>query len=429
MLGLDEAREENRVLFPRDPEGAAHDFGGLSLGNIEVDRPYTSYTTADYAASVKWGLLEDFALTSSFGVQYYAKRLETVFTEGRIFPAPAIRSLAGAAVSNSTEQIIENKTLGGYIQQEIGWKDRVFLTAAVRGDDNSAFGAEYDAAIYPKLSATWVVSEEPWFQHGWLNTLRLRSAWGKAGQQPDVFAAVRLYAPAVGPDDASVVTPAELGNPELGPEISEELEVGFEGAIFDNRLTGEFTYYTQKVTDALIALPVPPSRGFPGTQFANLGQVSNWGWEVGLTGQVIERPNFGWELGVGLSHNENRVDDMGGRPPTSTVREGYPFPALFTEKIVSAEIDPETGRPINIMCDGGTGLNGWGARWLTRPLRPGARRAVGYPAARPRNHLHHHADLSPESASLRPRRVAQGRRRPLDRRFLPTYLLPDLAGG
>ncbi|MCA9738782.1 MAG: TonB-dependent receptor [Gemmatimonadota bacterium] len=358
VVGLDVANEENRVFFPKDTDG---DFGGLSQGFIQVDRPRTRYTTFDFATSARWGLSENLRFTSSVGVQYYAKRLETVFTEGRNFPAPSISSLSGAAVATSNEAIVENKTLGGYLQHELSWRDRVFLTAAVRGDDNSAFGSNYDAAVYPKFSATWVVSDEDFWGLSAVNSLRLRTAWGKAGQQPDVFAAVRLYQPAVGPGSAPVVTPAEVGNSDLGPEVATELEVGFDAALFEDRLSTEVTYYRQRVEDALVSLPVAPSRGFPGTQFVNLGEVFNHGVEVQLNSRMLQRRNLAWDLGVGLSWNRNEVVDAGGLPPTTTVREGFPFPAYFAEVVTSAELNPNTRRAENILCDGGTGKNGWEA--------------------------------------------------------------------
>jgi outer membrane receptor for ferrienterochelin and colicin len=59
-----------------------------------------------------------------------------------------------------TQEFLQNKSLGVYVQQEMSLNDRMFFTLAVRGDDNSAFGSEFDAAIYPKASATWVISEE-----------------------------------------------------------------------------------------------------------------------------------------------------------------------------------------------------------------------------------------------------------------------------
>src|SRR5690606_12686857 len=121
----------------------------------------------------------------------------------------------------------ENKTLGVYVQEQISWKNRLFLTGAVRGDDNSAFGANFDFVVYPKISAAWVISVEPFFSNSSLiSTLKLRAAWGKAGQQPNVFSAVQTYGPSVGASGTPTVTPLNVGNPDLKPEVTREIEAG-----------------------------------------------------------------------------------------------------------------------------------------------------------------------------------------------------------
>ena len=47
--------------------------------------------------------------------------------------------------------------MGFFVQQQFGWKDRLFLTGAIRADDNSAFGEDFDVVYYPKLSGSWVI--------------------------------------------------------------------------------------------------------------------------------------------------------------------------------------------------------------------------------------------------------------------------------
>src|SRR6185295_1577288 len=99
----------------------------------------------------------------------------------------------------ASESFNENKTFGVYAQEQIGWKNRRFFTAALRGDGNSAFGKDFSAVYYPKFSASWVLSEEPGFSTtGMLSQLKLRAAWGRAGQQPDVFSAIQTYQARVG---------------------------------------------------------------------------------------------------------------------------------------------------------------------------------------------------------------------------------------
>ena len=94
------------------------------------------------------------------------------------------------------------------------------------------YRTNYNFVAYPKLSGSWVVSEEPFFRHvPVINSFKLRSAWGRAGQQPDAFAAARTYAPTVGPGGVSTLTPQNLGNQDLKPEVGEELEAGFDASL------------------------------------------------------------------------------------------------------------------------------------------------------------------------------------------------------
>ncbi|MBI4421627.1 MAG: TonB-dependent receptor [Gemmatimonadetes bacterium] len=208
---------------------------------------------------------------------------------------------------------------------------------------------------YPKLSASWVLNEEPFFKVGLFNTLKLRAAWGRAGQQPDVFAAVRLYAPTTGPGDQATVSPSTLGNPDLRPEVGEELEIGFDAGLFNDRLGLEFTYYDKTTRDAIVAKTVAPSVGFPGSQFVNLGRIDGSGLELTLRGQVLNGHTVALELGGSLSKNDNKIASMGGVPPdagTRQNREGFAIRSYFTQTVLSASLDA-AGRVVNAMCDQG----------------------------------------------------------------------------
>jgi TonB-linked SusC/RagA family outer membrane protein len=360
IIGTDVSQDKNQILFPRHPQGANHDFLGNSLGMIQVERPYTRYSTFDYAVSATYGLADNMNFTSSFGAQYYDRFEEVIIGEGREFPSPAIRTLSGAASSTSTSTQVQNKSVGMYVQQEMNINDRIFLTGAVRGDDNSAFGANYDAAIYPKFSATWVVSEEPFWQWGnVVNSFRLRSAWGKAGRQPDTFAGVTLYAPRTGPGGEPALTPDLLGNPDLGPEVSTEIEAGFDAAFLEDRLSTEFTYYHQTVKDALLDVPVPWSSGFPGSQSVNLGQISNRGWELAVDARAFDLPSVAMDIGFALSGNSNKIDDLAGVPESELIQEGRNYPFVGRRQVVQVGFD-ETGKtdPAQTFCDGGTGFDG-----------------------------------------------------------------------
>jgi hypothetical protein len=96
---------------------------------------------------------------------------------------PGLETISSAATTSGSDARLENNTLGLFVQQQFGYRDRIFLTGALRADDNSAFGDDYDLAYYPKLSASWVLHEEPWWRVRHVDALRLRMAYGASGQQ------------------------------------------------------------------------------------------------------------------------------------------------------------------------------------------------------------------------------------------------------
>src|SRR5207237_2219963 len=156
------------------------------------------------------------------GAQYYYKSFDQQISQGFEFPVPGPGDVGSGARRDAAEAFQENKTFGAYGQELLAWKNRLFLTGALRADGNSAFGKNFNAAYYPKFSFSWVASEEPFLANSKIfSQLKLRGAWGRAGQQPDIFAAIRTYAPAVGAGGIGGVTPENIGNPDLKPEIGQ----------------------------------------------------------------------------------------------------------------------------------------------------------------------------------------------------------------
>jgi outer membrane receptor protein involved in Fe transport len=361
--GVDVGNTTNQILFPRVAVGQTNFFGSKGTGDKTLENVTSIYQTLDYAATAKTerGIL---TTATSVGAQYYRKQLTLATETGQNFPTADVTTIGGAAVTSGGEDYVENKTLGMYVQEALGWKNRIFLTAAVRGDANSAFGADYKAAYYPKLSGAWVVSEESFWHLAPVNSFRLRGAWGQAGQQPDAFDAVTLYNPITGPGNLAVLTPGSLGNPALKPERGEELELGFDAGFLDDRITTTFTHYNRTTKDAIVRTPNQPSVGFPGVRVINIGRVAAWGTELGVNAHVLEMPRFAWDLGVNFSTAHNRIESLGGLPPVGVANsgnaidqyntEGYSVGSFFWKKVVSADY-AANGDLQNMMCDNGAG--------------------------------------------------------------------------
>ena len=344
-FGLDvtDQLEDNLDNF-LTPETAQFFSTNAALGGRRANRESVMYTTFDYAGSATRDVTEDLLSTTSMGFQVYTKAIEDVTADGNRFPALGLASVSAAGETFGFDNVVENNTVGVYLQQQFGWQDRFFVTAAIRADDNSSFGEDFDLIYYPKVSGSWVVSDGG---TGILNSFRLRAAYGESGQQPDAFDALRSFNTRASPSGAATVVPDSPGNSELGPERGVEIEAGFDASLFDNRLSIDFTYYDQTTKDAIVARNVPPSTGFLAQRFVNIGEINNRGIELGVNARVLETQALDWDLMVNASTNRNRIVDLGLEGFlhygwTARHQEGYPVASLFAPSVGFAEFVPGT---------------------------------------------------------------------------------------
>jgi hypothetical protein len=174
-----------------------------------------------------------------------------------------------------------------------------------------------------------------------------------------VFTALRTFQPVTGTGDQAAVTPQLIGNPDLKPERGTEFEVGFDAMTF-NRLSLEFTYFNKTTKDAILLQPVAPSLGFPGSQYVNIGEVKNHGFEARATLQALTRDNFSWEVTGNIGTTKDEITDLGGIPfisagaPGQRHVKGYPIGGFWAKRVASATLDAN-GRAQDIQCDGGSG--------------------------------------------------------------------------
>jgi len=364
VVGLDYTSDDSRSLeryAPPELRPYLAQFGSsVADGRIGQKLRNDTYFTGDYSGTATFQLTSTLSSASSVGGQFTRKQLKNSFLAGNVFPAPGVETVSGTTVPGTpNESLLVNTTIGVYAQQRFGWKNRLFLTGAVRVDNNSAFGENFDLVTYPKVSASWVISEEPFWRgvtHV-VNTLKLRSAYGQSGEQPNIGSALRTVVNAPRANGTPGVTSGNFGNPDLKPERGSELEVGFEAGLFD-RLSLDFTYYTKRTEDAILSRDLPPSGGFSGTQYVNIGETSNHGVELQARLQTLVRENFAWEISGNVSTNTDRIEDLGGATLSgTTVRNvlGYPINGLWTKRIASADRDPTTNAITNILCVNGPG--------------------------------------------------------------------------
>ncbi len=331
-------------------------------GLIAEGRPIYKNLTVDWSGLATRHINADMVSNSSVGMQYLTRSVERTESYGQDLGAAGIRSIAAAAVTWGDQSFTEQKSLGLYAQEQVGWRDRLFVTGAVRMDNNSAFGSKLNRVFYPKVSASWVMSDEDFFSLPKVDQLRLRAAWGQAGNSPGPFDAVRSYTTSVATGETSTSSAlrySSVGNPDLKPERASEIEVGFEADMFNGRLGLDVSYYNTRTKDALLPVDVAPSTGFSGTQLQNLGTISNSGFEVLINGTPYRNSFLSWESTVSLSTNHNELLSFGDErapivltiyAPVQRYQVGYPLAGYWAAKVqYDAQgnlIKSSAGRPI-----------------------------------------------------------------------------------
>jgi TonB-dependent SusC/RagA subfamily outer membrane receptor len=355
-IGLDVVNEDNRTILENSPVYQIQ--SPTSLGFIAIDTRDVTSTTVDYSGTLRFNLADNITSRTSYGFQYYKRHSGFVSALGEDFALPGLRSINAAARTQSGETYSQVVSLGMFIEEQIGLNDRMYFTLGVRADDNSSFGENFDIVVYPKAAYTWLISDEDFFDVPYVNSLRLRASYGQTGQAPGPFAKFRTYNPVTGINDAPALSPGLLGNDDLGPERTSEIDLGFEGSFFDDRVSLELSYYNASTTDAILFRDVAPSTGFAGTQPINIGEIRNWGWEAILGLTPVRNEDFLWDVNFTFATNDSEVIDLDGEESIIVDnlfgvehRVGGPVGAFYQVKLVSAELNPDgSTNNASLMC-------------------------------------------------------------------------------
>lgn len=223
-----------------------------------------------------------------------------------------------------------------------------YLTASIRRDGSSRFGADRQYGIFPSFSAAWRVTKEP-FMSGFdfLSDMKLRYSYGKTGNQDGInnFASRALWT--VDPDynGSAGISPNRMGNAELEWETTTQNNFGFDASFLDNRFTVTFDTYQKLTTGLLLDSSVPGFTGFT-TVTRNIGEVKNSGTEFSVRSFNMDTGDFTWTTTFNISTINNEItkleqDDELAVGGTNILKEGYPLGAFHL--IHWEGVDPLTG--------------------------------------------------------------------------------------
>lgn len=195
------------------------------------------------------------------------------------------------------------------------FKDRYLVTFTGRYDGASKFGANNKYAFFPSAAVAWNVTNEAFLQSNRvLTNLKIRASYGKTGNQEiGQYASQQFLGTGdvlLGGSRQTFVWRSSFGNPDLRWEYTNQLDIGADVGLFNNRIDLTFDYYKKVTKDLLLNAPIPWSTGLSSVT-QNIGSVQNTGIEIGINSRNISTDKFTWSTNVAFSANKNKVLKLG----------------------------------------------------------------------------------------------------------------------
>lgn len=208
--------------------------------------------------------------------------------------------------------------------------EKYVLTASIRRDGSSKFGKNHQWGTFPSVSAAWHMKEESFLKNvNMIDDLKFRIGFGVSGNQDGLnpYLSLPLYGKAGQYYDNGKWYSAyqfdQNENPDLRWEQTSMFNLGFDYSFLKGRINGSIDYYNKNTDDLLYTYTVPQPPYLKGTMMANVGSMSNKGFEFVVNGDIIRKDNFRWNASFNIAHNKNEITSLSNDQfTTSSIKTG-----------------------------------------------------------------------------------------------------------
>jgi len=287
------------------------------------------------SATARWDPLKD--MKTRYTLRYISEeqRFSSINASGtqlQLVGVPQIgNSLASTRSGSSNETTVRG--IGYFASVNTEYKDRYIVDVLVRRDGSSLFGSAQRWQTFGRGSVAWRVSEEPWWiAPDAVSEFKFRGSYGTAGGRPSFAAQYETFTL----NAAGVVTPGVLGNAQLRPEISREVEIGADLELF-GRYGANITYAKSRVSDQILQPPLPAASGFT-NQWVNAGALDNSSFEVQLVLPVISRRSLNYTSRFTFDRIRSQVSQL-GVPAYNTgnfrIETGVPYGQIYGRRFIT----------------------------------------------------------------------------------------------
>lgn len=263
------------------------------------------------------------------GIRYISNYFEMDYGEGHNSGSDQKRNLLNQLIRKTDGANDRVKSISNYVMADYSFDNRYLLSAAIAVDASSRFGSETQGgfqlfdrswAVFPSVNAGWLISSEK-FMAGVkaVDLLKLRAGYGLSGNDDiEPYAWSAYFESTRYMDRANGLILANIGNSEIQWETTAKASLGMDVVLFNNRLSVNADFYSNKTKDLLFLKSLPEVLG-NGYYWGNGGEMSNKGFELSAGLKLLNHSGFKWELGGSIGHYKNKIESLpdGGEYITS----------------------------------------------------------------------------------------------------------------
>jgi TonB-linked SusC/RagA family outer membrane protein len=311
------------------------------------------------------------ALNVVVGTSSLEEKIATSSQYGTGFASGSVTTLNGASTNYSISTGRYNWTTNSYFGRLMySYADRYLLTATLRADGSSRVGINNRWGTFPAVSVGWKVSQEKFMENvTFVQNLKIRAGYGATGNLPpytmlyptySLLSAGSAYSWSSGAASPGVSPSSQIGNPNLRWESAKQTNIGFDAGFLQSRITFSADYYYKKVDDMIFTQQLPLTTGGATTAVNLPGHDINKGVELSASAVIVDKKDWGWDLGANISFNNNKITGMdsttsyqtggvsvgGSKQPiyTGLIKNGYSLGTFWGYKALG--VDPQTGNMV-----------------------------------------------------------------------------------
>ncbi|MHB2033379.1 MAG: TonB-dependent receptor domain-containing protein [Gemmatimonadaceae bacterium] len=330
----DNSFEPAGINVPYDSAGAIANGSASSLVNTLNVQATTQTDHLPFGVHMQLAVGANYSGTSTSDNSVHASGV----------PQGATSIAQAATLENANQNSSDVTSLGVFASPQLHWH-QLWLNTGLRMDGGSSYGTAVHLVAFPKISLSYLVSDEHWFPQSLKRTfddLRLRASYGKAGRVPTPEERLRTYSLVAGTFDGGPVDQATLnalGNVDLQPEQTNEFDAGVDADLFSGLLSLSFSGYRKVTANAILSTPVPPSVYGNATMPINVGSIRNEGFDATLGVDLLRTPLVTWHEQLMVSHNTNVLTALNHAAATQgfipvTLKQGYPVDGQWARPLL-----------------------------------------------------------------------------------------------